>query len=78
MNRRKTIIRIVALLMAILMGLSVFAIIFQILAADETALAASVSATGSDKSTDYVPYIAGAAVLVVALLFILPKLRKKK
>lgn len=78
MNRRKTIIRIVALLMAILMGLSVFAIIFQILAADGTALAASVSATGSDKSTGYVPYIAGAAVLVVALALILPKMRKKK
>ncbi len=40
MKQRKTVVRVVALLLALLMGLSVFAIVFQILAhgADTTTM----------------------------------------
>ncbi len=79
MKQRKLMIRIVALLMALLMGVGVFAGVYSIFAraADETTLAA-VAATGSQQSASWPIYVAIAAVLLVIVCIVIPKMTKKK
>lgn len=79
MKQRKTVVRVVALLMALLMGLSVFAIVFQILAhgADTTALE-SIAQTGSSDGPPTALFIAIGALVVVGLCVAIPAFLKKK
>ncbi len=78
MKQRKLIVRIIALVMALLMCISVFAIILQIFArAADTTTMAAIAATGGQ--TSKLPVFLGlAAVLVVIVCIVVPKLIKKK
>jgi len=77
MKARKTIVRIVALAMAILMGLSVFAIFFRMFAADESTIAA-IAQTGSRGNPSWFIYAALVAVLIIIVCVVVPKMTKKK
>lgn len=76
MKSRKIIVRVVALIMAVLIGLSVFAVLFQIFAADSAVLT-SIAKTGSSSSPPWAVYVGLVAVLVVGLCIVLPKMLKK-
>jgi hypothetical protein len=80
MKRRKMVIRIVALFMALLMVMGVVALALQIVAysADATTLAA-VAATGSElNETRWPIYAAVGAVLVIIVCVVVPIITKKK
>lgn len=79
MKQRKTVVRVVALLLALLMGLSVFAIVFQILAhgADTTALE-SVAQTGSREGPPTAVFVAVGAIVVLGICVAIPAFIKKK
>lgn len=79
MKARKMIIRIIALLMALLMGLGIFGFIFQIMtsAADATTIA-EIAKTGSQGNPSWFIYAALAAVLIIIVCVVVPKMTKKK
>lgn len=79
MKQRKTVVRVVALLLALLMGLSVFAIVFQILAhgADTTTME-TIAQTGSDNGPRMAIILAIGAVVVVGICLVIPAFLKKK
>lgn len=79
MKKRKLMVRIVALLMALLMGISVFALAFQLLArgADATTIAA-IAATGDQGAPKWPIYAGLVAVLVIVVCVVVPKMMKKK
>ena len=73
----KKAMKIICIILAAIMALSVFAIVIQILAVDEAALA--VPATGES----VLPYVIPAVVIAIAVIAILcavliPKLKSKK
>ena len=74
----KTMIRVICIIMAVLMVLSVGAVVLQVIAADEGAVMSYVSPVTGDSGSDYyVPAgIAVAAILAVVLCLVLPKLKK--
>lgn len=74
----KTMIRIICIIMAVLMVLSVGAVVLQVVAVDENVYQTFVNpATGDNGSDYYVPAgIAVAAVLAVVLCIVLPKIKK--
>lgn len=75
----KGMIKVICIIMAVLMVLSVGAVVLQVFAADEGAVMTFVNpATGDNGSDYYVPAgIAVAAILAVVLCLVLPKLKKK-
>ena len=75
MKARKWMVRIVALLMAVLMGISVFAIFFKMFATDGTTVA--IAATGVQSSPSWVIYVGLAAILIIGVCFVIPKMMKK-
>ncbi len=74
----KKMIRIICIIMAVLMVLSVGAVVLQVIAIDENAYQTFVNpATGDNGSDYYVPAgIAVAAILAVVLCLVLPKMKK--
>ena len=76
----KGMIKVICIIMAVLMILSVGAVVLQVFAADEGAVMTFVNpATGDSGSDYYVPAgIAVAAILAVVLCLVLPKLKKKE
>ena len=73
----KGVIKVICIIMAALMLLSVVAVVLQVAAADETALL-MVPATGDNDGDYLIPAGLGvAALLAIALCVVLPKLKKK-
>lgn len=72
-------VRIVALLMALMLFAGIFIGILSIFAraADETALVA-IAATGDQGMTKWPIYVGLAAVLIVIVCVVVPKMTKKK
>lgn len=80
MKNRKIMVRIVALLMALLMAAGVFGVVLQIIAysADTTTIAA-VASTGSEANETRWPiYAAAGAVLVIIICVVVPIITRKK
>lgn len=74
----KGMIKVICIIMAVLMILSVGAVVLQVFAADEAIMTFVNPATGDNGSDYYVPAgIAVAAILAVVLCVVLPKLKKK-
>lgn len=76
----KTMIKIICIVMAALMILSVGAVVLQVFAVDEqTVVSYSVTPDTGDSAMDYIlpAGIAVAAVLAVILCLVLPKIKKK-
>lgn len=74
----KKMIKVICVIMAGLMLLSVFAVALQVFAADGDAVKSFISpATGDNGSDYYIPIGIGvAAVLAVVLCLVLPKMKK--
>ncbi|NLP47476.1 MAG: hypothetical protein GX345_00860 [Clostridiales bacterium] len=78
MKYRKLIIRVVALILAVLMGLSVLAVLFNILAVNVGAIETIVQ-TGDDPSQVKWPlYVGLSALLLIIVLVLVPMFNKKK
>lgn len=76
----KKMIKVISIIMAALMLLSVFAVVLQVIAVDEAAAAeAFVNPATGDSDSDYlIPAgIAVAAILAVVICLVLPKMKKK-
>lgn len=71
-NKRTLVVRIVSIILAALMVLSLGAVLIRTLAAD------GVPVTGSDAHSKTPIYILVGAVAVIALLAFIPMLKKKK
>lgn len=77
----KTMIRIICIIMAALMILSVGAVVLQVFAVGENSFVAeTVTPDTGDSAADYIipAGIAVAAVLAVVVCLVLPKLKKKE
>ena len=77
----KTMIKIICIIMAALMILSVGAVVLQVFAVDEsTALAQTVTPDTGDSAADYIvpAGIAVAAVLAVIVCVALPRMRRNE
>lgn len=76
----KKMIKIICIIMAALMLLSVVAVALQVFAADEAFVeAAAIPVTGDNDSDYLVPAgIAVAAVLAIVICLVLPKMKKKE
>lgn len=74
----KKMIRVISIILAGLMVLSVVAVLVNVFAVDSSAVAAAVP-TG-DNDLDYIVPIAliGVAAVAVVLCLVLPKIKKKK
>ena len=74
----KTMIKIICIIMAVLMVLSVGAVVLQVFAVDEGAVLNYVAPVTGDSGSDYlVPAgIAVAAILAIVLCVVLPKMKK--
>ena len=78
MKYRKYIIRAVALLLAVLMGVSALAVLFNVFSADESLIEA-VAQTGRDPNeTKWPLYVGVGAVLLIIILVVVPMISKKK
>lgn len=74
----KKVIKIICIIMAALMILSVFAVVLQVFAADVGAMPLSVPATGDNDADYLIPAGIGVlALLAVGICIVLPKLKKK-
>ena len=77
----KKMIKVICIIMAVLMVLSVGAVVLQVFAADESLIAANMSvvpATGDNDGDYIIPVtIAVVAILAVGICLVLPKLKKK-
>ena len=77
----KSMVKVICIIMAILMVLSVGAVVLQVFAADESLVAANMSvvpATGDNDGDYIIPAgIAVAAILAVVVCLVLPKFKKK-
>ena len=77
----KSMVKVICIIMAILMVLSVGAVVLQVFAADEGLIAANMSvvpATGDNDGDYIIPAgIAVAAILAVVVCLVLPKFKKK-
>lgn len=74
----KNMIKIICIIMAALMILSVGAVVLQVFAADSASLALAVPATGDNDSDYLIPAGIGVlAILAVGICLVLPKLKKK-
>ena len=71
-NRRVWIIRIVAIVLAALMVLSIGAVLIQTFALD------GAPATGSDPRSKIAIFVLIGAVVLIAVCVIIPTLKKKK
>lgn len=75
----KKAIRIIAIVLAALMALSVFAVIFQIVGVDETIRPAAIPATGESNLPYIIPAIViGVAVIAILCAVLIPKIKAKK
>jgi hypothetical protein len=73
----KSMIKVICVVMAALMILSVVAVLLQVIAVDEAMLLA-MPATGDNDSDYLIPAGLGvAALLAIGICVILPKLKKK-
>lgn len=73
----KSMIKVICVIMAALMLLSVVAVLVQVIAVDEAALLA-MPATGDNDSDYLIPAGLGvAALLAIGICVVLPKLKKK-
>ncbi len=75
----KKAIKVICIILAALMALSTLAVVIQILAVDESAVAAAVVMTG-DNDWDYLLpiIIIGVAVLAILAAVLIPKFAKRK
>ena len=74
----KGMIKAICIVMAALMILSVVAVVLQVIAADESFVPLAVPVTGDNDSDYLIPAGLGvAAILVIGLCLVLPKLKKK-
>ena len=77
----RTMVKVICIVMAVLMVLSVGAVVLQVFAADEGLIAANMSvvpATGDNDGDYIIPAgIAGAAILAIVVCLVAPKLKKK-
>lgn len=74
----KGMIKIICIVMAALMILSVGAVVLQVFAVDGAAILAATPATGDNDSDYLIPAgLAVAAILVIGVCVVLPKLKKK-
>ena len=71
----KKVVKIICIVMAALMGISVLAVLFQVFANDEMTV---VPNTGvEDMPIGLLAAIIGVAVIVLAVCLVLPKLKKR-
>ena len=74
----KAVIKAICIIMAALMLLSVVAVVLQVVAIDESAIALMVPATGDNDGDYLIPAGLGvAALLAIGICVVLPKLKKK-
>ena len=74
----KKTIRIIAIVLAALMALSVFAVIFQIVGIDESFSLAAIPMTGESNLPYLIPAIViGVAVIAILCAVLIPKFVKK-
>ena len=74
----KGMIKIICIVMAALMILIVGAVVLQVFAVDSAAVLAAIPATGDNDSDYLIPAgLAVAAILVIGVCVVLPKLKKK-
>ena len=77
----RKMVKIICIIMAVLMILSVGAVVLQVIAADESAALANVAmvpATGDNDGDYIIPAgVAVAAILAVVVCLVLPKMKKK-
>lgn len=74
----KGMIKAICIVMAALMILSVVAVVLQVIAVDESFVPLAVPVTGDNDSDYLIPAGLGvAAILVIGLCLVLPKLKKK-
>lgn len=71
MKRKNLVVRIVAIILCVLMVLSVGAVLFQTLAAD------TIPVTGSSPRSKLPIFILVGAVVLIAVLVVVPTLKKK-
>lgn len=75
----KKVIKIICLVMAALMLLSVFAVVLQVFAVDGDVMLLSTPATGDNDGDYLIPAGIGiVALLAVGICLVLPKLKNKK
>ncbi len=75
----KKMVKVICIIMAALMILSVGAVVLQVFAADEMLVAANIPATGDNDADYIIPAVIGvAAVFALVVCIVLPKLKKKK
>ena len=73
----KNMIKIICIIMAALMVLSIGAVALQVFAVDEASVMAETPVTGDSAADYFIPAgIAVAAVLAVIVCLVLPKIKK--
>jgi len=77
MKARKWMVRIVAFGMAFLMLLSAVVILIQIFAHSVDGTTVAIAATGVQSSSPWVIYVGLAAILIIGVCFVIPKMMKK-
>lgn len=78
MKYRKFIIRAVALLLAVLMGVSVLAVLFNVFSADESLMQTLAQTGNNPNETKWPLYVGVGAVLLIIILVVVPMISKKK
>jgi len=78
MNRRKTIIRIIAIILTGVMLLSVVTILFSVFSGSAWATQLDSAPPNTGIAEDWIFYVIGVAVLVAVACMILPRVIKKK
>ena len=75
----KKVIKIICIILAALMALSVFAVVVQIVAIDEKAIPAAIPLTGESNWPYIIPAIViGVAVIAILCAVLIPKIKAKK
>ena len=75
----KKAIKVICIVLAALMALSVFAVVLQTFAVGNTAVAAAIPATGESNLPYLIPAIViGCAVIAILCAVLVPKLKAKK
>lgn len=74
----KSVIKVICIIMAALMILSVGAVVLQVFAAETSLMPLAVPATGDNDADYLIPAGIGVlAILAVGICLVLPKLKKK-
>ena len=71
----KKVVKIICIVMAALMGISVLAVLFQVFAMDEMAVAPNTGV--EDMPIGLLAAIIGVAVVILVVCLVLPKLKKR-